>query len=715
MQNDPDKTIASDAPVENAGELQCGTIIDGKYQILSSIGRGGMGAVYRAQQKYLGKDFALKILDLHQRSEATVRRFLQEARTAAQLQHPNLVEVHDFGEFGDEQPYLVMDLIEGVTLAEVLKNKGSLPIDYVVTLCIQVCFGLMYAHEKGVVHRDIKPGNIMLVHPEREPAEGTIKIVDFGIAKLMQSEAGEMHALTQTGELFGSPIYMSPEQCKGTAVDKRSDIYSLGCVVYECLTSTPPFLGDTAMSTMLRRLSEKPLSLKEASLGHEFPQALEAIVSKMLATDPDDRYQELGSLVKDLMALQRPEDGVIISSVAKPAVVKESTPNISNAMIMIAIGVAACVSTAVFDRAVVYPHFFAPKNASKAAAPKAIVNAPVNLASNLALGSASSSEVSRGFTDPDFLHLNPADPLKGTGYMVKGERLTKGREKLPELIVGVDKNGKTQQFLYFPDNYGAITVGDEKKKKACGAIPVDPGVPVSLKFNDGIAESGGLLKEITSLNIRRIDFPGRYAVRDSNLASIDQMVDTLEELSIEESRVTSLASLYKARKLLALEAGRTELPTEEFLRIERLPSLKVLSFGPVPNPKVIFDRLAESSNVVKLDYEGGLKGAGAVGHGLSSTETSALSRIRSVEYLTIQHCPDFDDKRLEQLLPMQNIATLKITECALTSKCIPTLRKFKNLKTICLDKKGFSTKDMDMLTRFYSCEFEGPINDKPLN
>ncbi len=189
-------------PSANSGKevgLRLGSMINDKYLVMSLIGSGGMGSVYRVQQVFLGKEFALKVLDLHKQTDVTVRRFQQEARTASQLQHPNLIEVHDFGMLDEVQPYLVMDLVEGQTLSDWLKKSGALPVDYVVSLCIQICFGLLYAHEKGVVHRDIKPGNIMLLHADRCVTEGSVKIVDFGIAKLTQSEDGEIQALTRNG------------------------------------------------------------------------------------------------------------------------------------------------------------------------------------------------------------------------------------------------------------------------------------------------------------------------------------------------------------------------------------------------------------------------------------------------------------------------------------------------------------------------------------
>jgi serine/threonine-protein kinase len=370
MQNNQDNTVFSESPSIGEGCLSPGSMVGDKYQIVSLIGSGGMGTVYRVQQVFLGKEFALKILDLHKRSDVTVKRFQQEARTASQLQHPNLVEVHDFDVFGGGQPYLVMDLVQGVTLSAVLKARGALPVDYVVNLCIQICFGLMYAHEKGVIHRDIKPGNIMLLHPDKEVSEGTIKIVDFGIAKLTQSEDGEIQALTKTGEIFGSPVYMSPEQCKGTAVDRRSDIYSLGCVMFECLTGAPPFLGDTAMATMLKRLSDEPTSLKETAPGCEFPAVLERIVRRMLAVDPADRYQELGVLIKDLMTLQRPDDGVKVSAeIKEEKEEKKAAVNFKTILLAAAVAAAVALATLAFDRLIVLPKLISQSAASSSYEP----------------------------------------------------------------------------------------------------------------------------------------------------------------------------------------------------------------------------------------------------------------------------------------------------------------------------------------------------------
>ena len=332
--------------------LAPGMLINDKYKVLSLIGKGGMGSVYRVQQLFLGKDFALKLLDLHNLSDVTIRRFHQEARMAAQLRHPNLVEVHDFGLVDEVQPYLVMDLVEGQTLSQLLKKRTTLPVNYVVKLAVQIGFGLLSAHERGVVHRDIKPGNIIVLHEGESVTEGSIKIVDFGIAKLVQAEEGEIQELTKTGEIFGSPIYMSPEQCMGAQVDQRCDIYSLGCVMYECLTGAPPFVADNAMSTMMMRLSQDPQSLKQASLGREFSPLLESVVQRMLALDPKDRYQDLAAVINDLMRVEKNEQDIVgngpLAKSSRKA--KLAQYPVETAMLLIAGFIIGCLCVHLLDR-----------------------------------------------------------------------------------------------------------------------------------------------------------------------------------------------------------------------------------------------------------------------------------------------------------------------------------------------------------------------------
>jgi hypothetical protein len=194
-----------------------------------------------------------------------------------------------------------MDYAEGETLAERIGRTGRIPLDQCLDIFIQICDGLAHAHEKGVLHRDLKPGNVILL-AERY-GDVTLKILDFGIAKLVDNSVSNTQQLTRTGDVFGSPLYMSPEQGLGKSLTASSDLYSLGCLIFESLTGSPPFLGKTAVETILKHQTEAPPTLTEATLGEEFPQKLESIVSTLLAKEPGDRFQsafELGVALRDL-------------------------------------------------------------------------------------------------------------------------------------------------------------------------------------------------------------------------------------------------------------------------------------------------------------------------------------------------------------------------------------------------------------------------------
>jgi len=319
LNRSPDKFGNPDLVTTPAARyLSEGEVIAGRYRITSAIGQGAMGSVYAVDQIFLLKRFALKTLNPIAATDVVLRRFQNEAQTTSRLDHPNIVRSIDFGLIDNSQPFLVMDFVEGQTLSRVLKEKGKLSKEMVLEIFIPICLAIGYAHQEGVVHRDIKPGNILLAKSDSIATDFTPKIVDFGIAKI--AGADETLALTRTGEVFGTPLYMSPEQCSGTKVDKRSDIYSLGCVMFESLTGSAPFVGQTALETMMQHTTSELPSMKQASLGGEFPPVLENIIAKMLTKDPKDRYQSCLEVAEDLIRYQRDPLAVSVSKnvVAKP-------------------------------------------------------------------------------------------------------------------------------------------------------------------------------------------------------------------------------------------------------------------------------------------------------------------------------------------------------------------------------------------------------------
>ena len=264
------------------GGIKIGSVFAERYRIERELGAGGMSTVYLAHQLLMNKDVALKVLHASYASDPkTIQRFQREARATSSLSHPNLVTIYDFSVTDTGQAYMVMEYLAGCSLGELLSNSKPINWRQAVPLFSQICEGIDHAHRSNIVHRDLKPGNIMLLPSAFEKHNFQIKIVDFGIAKVL----GDVNAhLTQTGEVFGSPLYMSPEQCQGQELDQRSDIYALGCVMYATLTGHAPFEGRNMMETLSMHLNASPPAIPDA------PKWLESCVHKCMSKDPDDRY-----------------------------------------------------------------------------------------------------------------------------------------------------------------------------------------------------------------------------------------------------------------------------------------------------------------------------------------------------------------------------------------------------------------------------------------
>ncbi len=287
-------------PVDGTPLDQClpGFVLDGKYEFIKLIGSGGMGVIYKARQIILNRPVAVKMLHSHMISDKALMRFQREGKAGSTLSHQNITVVLDFAVSEHGQPYMVMDFEVGQTMAQMIESQGALSASFVVDSIIQVCHGLAHAHERGVLHRDLKPSNLMVV--SNASAAPQIKILDFGVAKIIEDGDSKNKQLTRTGETMGSPPYMSPEQALGPNIDKRSDLYSLGCVMFECLSGTPPFMAENVFNIMMSHANQEPPTLKEASLGNSFPNELERIVKKLLQKKPAERYQSAEELEADL-------------------------------------------------------------------------------------------------------------------------------------------------------------------------------------------------------------------------------------------------------------------------------------------------------------------------------------------------------------------------------------------------------------------------------
>ena len=276
---------------------QLPALIANRFEVMECIGRGGVGVVLKCKDVVLNNIVAVKFL-LKEINQEEAARFQREAVTAARLNHRNIVRVVDFGQNQDGRLYLVMEYLEGKTLLDEIEAEGPYSISAALPLLLKICDGLSHAHNLNVLHRDVKPSNVMLAE---EPGGKIVpKLVDFGLARI-QSQMDEQQ-LTTGGRVFGSPSYLSPESATGGKVDFRTDIYSLGCLIFEALSGTPPFLGETAFETLNQKISQRAPTLFEKT-GKRFPEEIEQIVARCLDVDPEQRYESVSDLRQDLEEL----------------------------------------------------------------------------------------------------------------------------------------------------------------------------------------------------------------------------------------------------------------------------------------------------------------------------------------------------------------------------------------------------------------------------
>jgi len=270
-------------------------LLGGRYQVGELLGFGGMAEVHRGRDLRLGRDVAIKTLRHDLARDATFQlRFRREAQNAASLNHPAVVAVYDTGEehapTGEELPYIVMEFVNGRTLKEVLTGEGRLMPRRAIEITADICSALDFSHRHGIIHRDIKPGNVMLTQT------GQVKVMDFGIARALASGASTM---TQTSAVIGTAQYLSPEQARGEAVDARSDVYATGCVLFELITGQPPFVGDNPVSVAYQHVREDPRA--PSDVNPDVSPDVDAIVLKALAKNPANRYQSAGEMRADLL------------------------------------------------------------------------------------------------------------------------------------------------------------------------------------------------------------------------------------------------------------------------------------------------------------------------------------------------------------------------------------------------------------------------------
>lgn len=269
-----------------------------RYEVISQLGEGGMGVVYKAHDPDLNKIVAVKVIQTSMLNDEQTIRFQREARALKGLKHAAIPEVYNFAVSRDGEPYLVMEFVQGESLSQFLSKHKKLESAYVVEIALQICEAMKHAHGRGIIHRDLKPANVILTSVA-DVDFVVVKVIDFGLARL-DDETRDQN-MTKTGLIMGSPPYMSPEQIQGEAVDHRSDIYSMGCILYEMLTGEPPFRGKSPLATLTMHISEPPASLE--SHGIADAALFDGMIGKALAKFPDKRYANMDEMMEDLYVI----------------------------------------------------------------------------------------------------------------------------------------------------------------------------------------------------------------------------------------------------------------------------------------------------------------------------------------------------------------------------------------------------------------------------
>jgi eukaryotic-like serine/threonine-protein kinase len=371
------------APIDDGGELPqaepdpyVGKTIDGRYVVEAVLGEGGMGVVYRGRHKVIDKKVAIKVLrgDMARNKEIT-ERFLQEAKAASSIGNPHIIDISDFGTLPDGSTYFVMEFLAGKSLTDVMAEVRPMPLPRLLEIAKQIATGLSAAHEAGIVHRDLKPDNVIVlqrsVAGSTAPGRDFCKILDFGIAKV----GGEASRLTQAGSIFGTPHYMSPEQAAGTEVDRRTDIYALGIILYEMASGKVPFDADNFMGILTQHMYKAVVPIQALVPAPDISPGLDALIQKCLSKKPDGRYASMDRLIADIEKVEAglPPDalaemmarsgsfpiigaGDYYRSSAMPAPVPASPPGLPRNRMPLAIAIGAVATIALVVAVASFSH-----------------------------------------------------------------------------------------------------------------------------------------------------------------------------------------------------------------------------------------------------------------------------------------------------------------------------------------------------------------------
>jgi serine/threonine protein kinase len=692
-----------------APECEIGSRFAGKYVLTALVGKGGMSAVYTGTDTMLGRTVAIKLLHQYLAQDSVaLKRFRQEARTISQLNHPGIVRIHEFGILDHGQPFIVMDYLEGMSLAQLIKRHGVARPKDAIVLFKQITQALAHAHAHGVLHRDLKPSNVMLAATESGD-DLHVTLVDFGIAKVAAED--DSGRLTATGEVLGSPIYMSPEQARGMALDERSDLYSLGCLMYEAICGKTVVSGENALDILFRKMNKDPVPLAEAADGVAVPEALDAIISKLIQREPADRYQTAQELLTDLGNIDTSKLATAPS--ARP-VKKKKPASGSVKWKLVAAGVAGVIASAATAAYLV-------SQQAMHRTPQAVKNQPIPRVPDTLSPTDESLRTSwQRMLNQQKLYLNKTQVTDiGLNYVA----LILPLQELNLESTAIKNLAPLQKLRYLQDlNVGTTGVNDESLRSIV-RLPLHKLVVT----NDDISDNG--VKTIAQIKtIEHLDLAGTNIT--DNAASILATMPNLKVWNLDRTKIgDAFAEHMSTQQPQYLGLNGTQL-TNKGLRTlaSRLQNWQGISFGDsaandesvdiissVPQlHQVYLNRACATDTTMKklsrLEhlYALGMDTGTITGAGLESLKQAkdlhelqlnydnigdssarALSSLHTLKNLSLAGNP-VSDASLPYIAKLENLTDLNLSDTKVTAEGLTLLRPLKKLQAIQVQKLGMT-------------------------
>lgn len=630
--------------------VEIGEIIDERYKVISFLGEGGMAMVFQIERLFFKDTCAMK-LGRHTLSQVSGQRFRNEAIAACSLEHPNLLRIYDFGIVKEQYPYFVMDFVDGETLHDYLERNGTLSLRLAMEIFGQVCDGMAHAHRKGIVHRDLKPGNIMLI--ERPDAPPIVKVLDFGLAKLLEDASDQ--SLTRPGEVFGSPLYMSPEQCGGTDVDHRSDIYSFGCMLFQALTGRVPFQGNSSVQTLMQHREKTPPRLRKASGGTKFPDELEALVAQLLSKNPNDRpskFEDVHALLKQACHQSAPLAVTGItpaeSSSATPLRLKTKLLWVAGLSSFVIVGTALCL-----------------------------------LAMEFAIPTREGT-------------VSPQCARFGSPFKFRDDEVSQQPYKVHYFSKIVENDGtKEKQFIFPPGMFlGRLYIIEPEFKRPTGwraenSVTTPYGKPLGLQVLGDTVNDTRLLRSFRKSDLEEVLFLKAF-VSNACIDDIAHLSD-LRGLEFEITELTDAAlprieTLFPKLERLTL-VGSPSLTADAIANMKIIHRLVNLKISGVTNGGIVVRKLiteAQRSHNSRIYF------LAATDLGLIDDDLANIENLPELITLQIRKNPTLTDKALQHLVKCKKLRNLDLRDMNVTPQSAKILKGIKSLKHLELNPHGWT-------------------------